>query len=374
MEKTGLTRRCHPGRLRQLGGWLLVLSASAALVAVAGASRGVHEAGPEEDRPFGQRACDDQQSPIWSLAFSPDGTELASATVSGEVWLKDLRGRPRELLQRGQTGSAPSLAFAPDRRALAIGVLGPSVRILDPASGNDLEPLRPDGVNNARLVAFSRDGRRMAAGGFGSIVTVWDWDRRRRLGAVHGHRGGITALAFSPDGATLATGDPTGVVQLTDIATGKPRARLAAHSPGHGVTTLAYSHDGTLVATASYLEPAVRLWGAVDGVSRGRLPASRHGVRALAFSPVDALLALAREDGTAVLWGIPEGRALGTVRANYRGLQAIAFSADGRALATGGTDGRVRVWDLEQVLGPSSPAPDGVDPPDPARRTGRHGQ
>ena len=372
MEKAGSTPRRRLVRRPRVGGWLLVLSASGlvTLLAVAGAPRGDDEGGPEKGRPFGQAASDDQQAPVWSLAFAPDDTGLASATVSGEVWLKDLGGRPQELIQRGVMGSAPSVAFAPDRRALAIGGVGPAVRILDTVSGEDLEPLRPDGVHNARLVAFSRDGRHVAAGGFGSIVTIWDWESRRRLGTVGGHHGGITALAFSSDGARLATGDPTGLVKLTEVPAGKVRTSFRAHSLGHGVTTLAYSPDGTLVATASYLEPAVRLWGAADGGSRGQIPMGGSSVRALAFSPTRALLALAQEDGAAILWGIADSRVLGTVRANHRGFQAIAFSGDGRMLATGGTDGRVRVWDLEQVLDTGTRVGPGEVPPGPPSPTG----
>jgi WD40 repeat protein len=182
---------------------------------------------------------------------------------------------------------------------------------------------------------------------------------------VDGYRRGITALAISPDGSRLATGDSAGLLKLIDVPTGEVRASFQAHRYGNGISALAFSPDGTLVATAGYLETVVRLWGAAEGESRGQLPELPTGVRALTFSPGGALLALARGDGAAMLWGMAESRVLGTVRANDRALEAIAFSADGRALATGGTEGRVRLWDLGKVLDGGTRARGGVAPPDP---------
>ena len=126
---------------------------------------------------------------------------------------------------------------------------------------------------------------------------------------------------------------------------------LAAHASRFGVSALAFSPDGMCLATATKLDACVRLWDPFEGRLRGEIPRTSTIVRALAFSPCGALLAIAQGDGSAALWGIAEGRELAMVRANGWGLQSVAFSADGRSFATGGNDGIVRLWDLAQTLG-----------------------
>jgi WD40 repeat protein len=320
-----------------------------------------------DGRIFAQAAEFDLHSPVWSLAFSPDGGKLAASTISNEVWLMDDARGVRGVLRSGRMDAVRSLAFSPDGRVLAIGGPGQVVRLVDMSSASDLGELEPDGGDNASQVAISPDGRYLAAGGCSGTVTIWDRDGWRRLGALAG-RDAITVLVFAPDSSTLAAGDETGRVRLWAIPERTTRIIQAANTPFSGVTSLAFSPDGASLASGSRLEDCVRLWDPSDGRLRATIPSGAAQVRALAFSPDRALLVLAQADGGATLWGLAEGRELARVRANGFALQCIAFPADGRSLATGGTDGRVRRWDVGRAVGSRTPASRLINPREPRRR------
>jgi WD40 repeat protein len=337
-------------RFAGLVGWLLLLAGSAPMVGLVIPLRDDREAESDrKDRPFAQVASDDRHSPVWSLAFSPDGTRRASAAVSGDVSLENLDTGQRNLIQQGPMSSARSLAFSPDGGVLAVAGIGRELRFWDVASGEELDRLPSVPANETIYVAFCRDGKQLATGGNSGVITLWDWSSRRRRVVLEGHRGGITSLAFSPDDRLLATGDSAGMVKLWDVSAGEVRTTIRRVENNQCVTALTFSADCSRLATTSFPNAPVRLWG-IGGELQSKLPETALGVRALAFSPDGTLLATAGEDGSAVLWGVAEERVLGSVRANGRSLQSIAFSADGRLLATGGSDGYVRLWDVAQAL------------------------
>jgi WD40 repeat protein len=349
--------RARPGWLWGVGGWLLVvltILAGAAVVETA------WRADPEspidgDERAPAQAARFDLRAPVWLLAFSPDGTKLASSTIADDVWLMDDSSGALAVPRRGPMNGVRSLVFSPDGRVLAVGGSGRTVRLVDTSTASDLGDLQPDGEDNASHVAISADGRYLAAGGSCGTVTIWDRRDQRRLGAMAG-QAPITALGFAPDGSALAAGDVMGRVWLWAVPARTRRILLAADAPHYGVTALAFSPDGRSLASASALEGCVRLWDPSDGRPLATISQSPGHVRALAFSPDGALLAIAQADGSAALWGLAEGRELARVQANRSALQSVAFSADGRSFAIGGTDGCVRLWDRARAVGERTPA------------------
>ena len=110
-------------------------------------------------------------------------------------------------------------------------------------------------------MAFSPDGRRLAASSYDSLIRVWDVEDWRPAGEpLNGHQGLVRSVVFSPDGQRLASGGFDGTVRLWDVSTGQPFGDpLRGHD--YPVVDVAFSPDGTLVASASY-DTTVRLWPA----------------------------------------------------------------------------------------------------------------
>ena len=195
--------------------------------------------------------------------MSPDGKTLASAAGdwsasgdAGEVRLWDPVAGTLRLELAGIKALCFAVAFSPDGKTLATGGTDNVVRLWDPVSGALKATLRGhDGA--VRGLAFTRDGKTLASASFDGLVKYWDVASRSEKALMPAHAGGCIGLAFSPDGKVLATfGRPSrsgrrGTTQRGEAlgrAILKERANLLGHRGP--VRAVAFAPDGKTLATA----------------------------------------------------------------------------------------------------------------------------
>ena len=183
---------------------------------------------------------------------------------------------------------------------------------------------------------FSRDGNWLATSSAAGPVLIRHLPDLRIVRRLN-HPGGATAVAFAPDGRTLATAGYDGVIRLWETAGGRPAATL--REARGTVWSLDYSPDGARLAAAGE-DGVVRLWDPAGRIV-GRLAGHGRNVWEVRFSPDGRRLASGSFDATARLWDSSTGKALATLTEHEQAVVGVAWSPDGRWLATGGDDSTI---------------------------------
>jgi hypothetical protein len=234
---------------------------------------------------------------LHDIAFSPDGRTIAVASDSGV----DLWDAVDGLLLRSIEGdNSFAVAFSPDALTVASGSYGGSLYLARVLDGALLLTLRGH-TSYITNVIFSPDGAMIASASEDNTVRLWRATDGASLKTLSGHTGRVVGLAFVPDGQAIISGAGDDTIREWRISDGAPLRTFSDIR----VTGIAFSPDGQILATGGSWENNIRLWRSVDAAQLATLEGHTSSVYDVAFSPDGALLASSSEDNTIRLWGVP---------------------------------------------------------------------
>ena len=307
----------------------------------------------------------EDENSVFALAFSPDGTRLASGSRDTTVHLWDITNKTEPLTLRRHTNEPTELAFSPDGKILASGGADRRVQLWNTMTGKPIGACTGH-LSDIEALAFSPDGKTLASGSSDGTVRFWNTQTAEPLlTRITGHIASLEAATFLKDSATVVSVGYNGIIthwnltafQKTTLQTNRT-LEIAGFRGWY--LDLALSSDGTKLVSFGTESLLPEPWSdsvlRLTDVSTGRELMSIPGSASdLTFSPDGKIVAGTHSD-TIRLWNTETGNTfdislldpnVDPEEQHRPSIRTLEFSPDGRRLAGGTMGGDVRMWDTE---------------------------
>ncbi len=196
-------------------------------------------------------------------------------------------------------------------------------------------------------IAFSPDGATLASSSADQTVILWNPTTGDRLRTLEGHSDLVLSVAFSPQSPLLASSSRDKSIIIWNSETGERLRNLRGWFSGHSelVDAVAFSPNGSMLASGSW-DRKIILWNPYTGKAIRKLRGHSSWVYSLAFSPDGITLASGSRDTTLMLWNVHTGQQFFTLYGDAGLVNAVAFSPNGKTIVSGNFDGTLVLWDV----------------------------
>ena len=291
---------------------------------------------------------------IYGVSITPNGEVLASVSFD-KILLLDLKQKELNCVLEGHTDIIFSLSISPNGKFLASGSSDKTVCLWDIENRNLICTFakRKDPIYS---VAFHPDSNLLASGGGSKykttegkkvIIYLWDINNQELINTFIGHDLRVNALAFSPDGKTLASGSNDRTIRLWDISSGKQLQILVGHSDN--VSNVAFSPDGKSLFSSG--GGGINKWNVENGRRESNIAKEFDYVKCFAIHPTGRILAIEVQNKIKI-WNLITNQTVQNLDFNCP--ISVTFSPNGKLLASGDTSARsesgsrVKVWSVPE--------------------------